>query len=279
MIYQYSYITESTFLPAVEWHFFKLRALPCENEFQRVRRSLLSIHPDCALRHNLDGQGNAVQWGCICEEHDAFRVVSEGEVVQERLYALHESPAPYYLAATQLTQWNEKMQQEARQIIASVQSAHSRDAQPVLTPCGDRRGPLSLAESLMHYVYNYLTYTPLHTTTATTALDVYQDPRGVCQDYAHLLIALCRSVGVHARYANGFIAGEGQTHAWVEVSDGQVWLPFDPTHDIIPQWGYVKIAHGRDASDCPTNRGRFYSWTSEQQSARVILRLTEGSHA
>lgn len=251
MIYQYSYVTESTFLPAVEWHFFKLRALPCENEFQHVLRSSLTIHPDCALCHNLDGLGNAVQWGCISEEHDTFRVVSEGEVVQERLYALHECPAPYYLAATPLTQWNEAIQHVAHD----------------LTAVKDRDFTVfSLAESLMHFVHSYLTYTPCHTTTGTTSLDVYQDPRGVCQDYAHLLIALCRSVGIYARYANGFIAGEGQTHAWVEVSDGQVWLPFDPTHDIVPQWGYVKIAHGRDAADCPTNRGRFYSWTSEHQS-------------
>ncbi len=267
MIYQYSYVTESTFLPAVEWHFFKLRALPCENEFQHVRHSTLTVQPQCELHHNLDGQGNAVQWGCISEDHDTFRIVSEGEVVQQRLYALHEAPAPYCLAATPLTQWSDDMQQVARQVVASVRdgSIHGEKSESDITV-------FALAEALMHQVYNYLTYIPCHTTTATTALDVYLDPRGVCQDFAHLLIALCRSVGIYARYANGFIAGEGQTHAWVEVSDGQVWLPFDPTHDVMPQWGYVKIAHGRDASDCPTNRGRFYSWTDETQS--VMCKLT-----
>jgi len=262
MVYQFSYITESVFVPEVEWHFFKLRALPCENEFQKVRQSRLTVTPACQVHCNLDGQGNAVQWGTISEDHGSFAVASEGEVEQTRIYALHEVPAPYYLAGTPLTQWNEDMQHVARNLTEAI-SSENHD-------CGGES--FVIAQTLMHFVYNYMTYLPGHTTTTTTAQDAYLDPCGVCQDYAHLLIALCRSVGIHARYANGFIAGEGQTHAWVEVSDGQVWLPFDPTHNLIPQWGYVKIAHGRDAGDCPTNRGRFYGWTSEQQT--VVCRLT-----
>ncbi|MDO4497959.1 MAG: transglutaminase family protein, partial [Bacteroidales bacterium] len=88
---------------------------------------------------------------------------------------------------------------------------------------------------------------------------------------AHLMIALCRAKGWYARYVNGFILGEGQTHAWVEVSDGNVWVPYDPTLDVIPDWGYVKIAHGRDANDCPTNRGRFLGFTTETMSVSVSL--------
>ena len=69
------------------------------------------------------------------------------------------------------------------------------------------------------------------------------------------------------------VIGEGETHAWVEVSNGKVWYAYDPTHDKIVRWDYIKIAHGRDADDCPTNRGRFYSWTNETMS--VICSLTK----
>lgn len=252
--YSYKYITESTFSPAVEWHFFKLRAIPCNNEFQRAEEARLEIFPSCQLCHSIDGQGNAVQWGSFDFPHDSFTVVSEGRILQRQPYAIHEHPAPYYLTATHLTECNEKMQRVARNRTQGVS------------------GPYEKARCLMHLVHYIIIYTPCHTTTSTTAQDVFADPRGVCQDYAHVMIAFCRSLGIHARYVNGFIAGEGQTHAWVEVSDGNVWLPFDPTHDTEPEWGYIKIAHGRDADDCPINRGRFYSWTNEQQTVTCSIK-------
>ena len=261
MTYEYSYSTESAFTPSVGWHFFKLRVIPCTNEFQQVSQKQLTLTPHCRVMHSIDGQGNAVQWGTLSEVHDKFCVQTQGAVTQIRLYAIHEVPAPYYLTPTRLTAWNEDLLHVARNIV-ETRGFDQQQQQHVF----------EIAADLMHFVHNYLTYSPGHTTISTTALDAYQDPQGVCQDYAHLLIALCRSLGIHARYANGLIAGEGQTHAWVEVSDGQVWLPFDPTHNLAPQWGYVKFAHGRDADDCPTNRGRFYCWTSEQQ--QVLCRLT-----
>lgn len=253
MVYSFRYLTQSTFQPAVEWHFFKLRVIPCNNEFQRVVESRLEVSPACTLGHSTDGQGNAMQWGSYEEAHDSFCVLAEGQVMQRQPYAIHEAPAPYYKTPTHLTAFTDKMRQV---VLRKTQGLTS---------------PFDVARCLMHLVHYRMAYTPCHTTTATTAQQVFADPRGVCQDYAHLLIAFCHSVGIHARYVNGLIEGEGQTHAWVEVSDGKVWLPFDPTHDVEPEWGYIKIAHGRDADDCPTNRGRFYSWTSEVQSVSTLI--------
>lgn len=110
---------------------------------------------------------------------------------------------------------------------------------------------------IMHRVYTHLTYTPNVTSMLTSAAEVWQDRRGVCQDYAHLMVALCRNEGMAARYVCGLMAGEGQTHAWVEVHDGQCWYAFDPTNDTAVASGYVKIAHGRDALDCPVSRGTY----------------------
>lgn len=118
----------------------------------------------------------------------------------------------------------------------------------------------------MHAVYCHLTYERFATHNGTTALEVFQNRKGVCQDYAHLMIAACRSCSIAARYVNGLVVGEGETHAWVEVHDGRSWLGFDPTHDHVISTGYIRLAHGRDVSDCPSNRGRFYGWTSEVMS-------------
>lgn len=253
MTYSFKYITQSAFTPSVEWHFLKLRALPCDNEFQYVQKSQIEVTPACELCQNLDGQGNAVQWGSYSTLHDSFSVMAQGVVIQRQPYAIHEVPAPYYLTPTRLTSFTEKMRSVA------------------LRKTQGQKDPFAIARTLMRLIHGNMVYTPCLTNTSTTAAEVFADPRGVCQDYAHLMIAFCRSVGVHARYVNGFIEGEGQTHAWVEVSDGKVWLPFDPTHNAEPEWGYIKVAHGRDADDCPNNRGRFYSWTCETQSVTVTM--------
>jgi len=253
MEYHYRYITEATFVPDVGWHFFKLRAIPCSNAFQQVRHPALTVCADteqgtiqlCSFRSNRDGFGNEVQWGAMSQYHSLFRFVSEGTVVQTNPYCLPETPAAYYCAASSLTQCTEEMRHFASQY--------------------DDVG------TLMHAVHDLLTYTPCSTTTATTAAEVWVSRRGVCQDYAHLMLALCRAKGWFARYVNGFIVGEGETHAWVEVSDGKAWYGYDPTLDTAIQWGYVKIAHGRDAADCPTNRGRFYGWTTESMMVQVSL--------
>ena len=254
MRYRYRYVTHSTFVPAVEWHFFKLRAIPCDNEFQHVVSSSLCIAPACHLCHSRDGQGNAVQWGAIGEGHEAFQVVTEGEVEQTQPYVLHEVPAGYYRVQTRLT---------------TISREKVKDLEPL--------PPFALATGLMHLVHHRIAYTPGHTTTRTTAAEVWDDGRGVCQDFAHVMLALCRHFGLPARYACGFIEGEGQTHAWVEVSDGQQWRGFDPTHDRTIEWGYVKLAHGRDADDCPVNRGRFYGCTHETMTVTAMLSPLESS--
>lgn len=243
--YLYSYKVRSTFVPNIDWHFFKLRAVPCSNAFQHVVTHRLEVMPSCCINSSTDGLGNNVQWGSYDYDHSSFLVVSEGVVRQECEYAIAERPEPYYLAETHLTTCDDDMK---------------LTAQTMKTPL-----------EIMHWVHNRVEYTPCSTTVSTTASEVFHNRKGVCQDFAHLMIALCRAAGYHARYVNGLIMGEGQTHAWVEVSDGNVWHAFDPTHDKEIRWDYVKIAHGRDANDCPTNRGRMYMWTSETMTVEAKL--------
>ena len=123
----------------------------------------------------------------------------------------------------------------------------------------------------MHAVHRSLAYERFVTDNTTTAQQALLLGKGVCQDFAHLMIAACRSAGLPARYANGLVLGEGETHAWVEVWHDGVWLAYDPTHDCRVDWDYVKLAHGRDVDDCPTNRGRFYGWTSELMTVNCKL--------
>lgn len=115
-------------------------------------------------------------------------------------------------------------------------------------------------------VHRSLVYEQHVTDTTTTAAEALRLGQGVCQDYAHFMITLCRLRGLKARYACGFYVGEtGETHAWVEVYDGQRWEAYDPTRGTRAETGYVKLAHGRDAADCPVSRG-VYRGTAEQKT-------------
>ena len=121
----------------------------------------------------------------------------------------------------------------------------------------------AVAARINAYVYEHMRYVPDATTVSTTAAQAYAGGVGVCQDYAHVMIALCRMCGVPARYVSGHLLGEGGTHAWVEViaepKDGPsapVW-GFDPTHRRETTLSYLFVAAGRDFADVTPTSGRF----------------------
>lgn len=124
-----------------------------------------------------------------------------------------------------------------------------------------------LADSLMHQVYAHMHYKPGSTHVGTTAAEAFEQASGVCQDYAHIMLALCRLAGLPARYVSGYLPGEGQMHAWVEVlcpippDSVFTWVPFDPTHNRRCDERYATVAVGRDYQDVAPTSG-YYSGTS-----------------
>jgi transglutaminase-like putative cysteine protease len=124
--------------------------------------------------------------------------------------------------------------------------------------------PLDLADRINSRVHDHLTYGWGATTVATTAAEAWSGAVGVCQDYAHCMLALCRLCGIPARYVSGHLLGEGGTHAWVEVlvphpQDPKALcaVPFDPTHARRAGLRYVTVAVGRDYADVPPTSGTF----------------------
>ncbi len=127
-------------------------------------------------------------------------------------------------------------------------------------------GGLDLAERACAWAHQSLTYEYGVTGVRTTAAAAVAGGRGVCQDYAHVMIALCRAAGLPARYVSGHLVGEGGSHAWVEVvvpapsaaAPGRaVAVAFDPTHDRRAGRGYLTVAVGRDYTDVAPTSGTF----------------------
>ncbi|MDQ1403479.1 MAG: hypothetical protein QOG03_1795 [Actinomycetota bacterium] len=118
--------------------------------------------------------------------------------------------------------------------------------------------------ALCRLVHGALQYEWGVTDVSTTAAEALQVGRGVCQDYAHVMLAGCRSLGVAARYVSGHLLGEGGSHAWVEVlhpdpSARGRWLVegWDPTHDARTGARHVTIAVGRDYADVAPMSGTY----------------------
>ncbi len=139
---------------------------------------------------------------------------------------------------------------------------------------------LDLAERIMNWVYQHFQYEHDVTGIRTTAVEALRLGRGVCQDYAHIMLVLCRLCGLPARYVSGHMLGEGGTHAWVEVlvpgeRDGTALaVPFDPTHDRRASLSYLTIATGRDYFDVAPTSGTYQAAYSGQLSGHKHVGLT-----
>ena len=123
---------------------------------------------------------------------------------------------------------------------------------------------LLLAEQVTQWVHSHLEYRRGVTGVETTAAEVLAIGGGVCQDYSHLMIAICRLLQLPALYVSGHQLGEGGTHAWVEVlvsaadgSDAAEGWPFDPTHGCRGDLTYVTVAVGRDYGDVAPTSGSY----------------------
>ena len=124
---------------------------------------------------------------------------------------------------------------------------------------------LAYAQALSAEIYGQFEYVPGATEISTPLTEFVSLKRGVCQDYAHLMLSVARAHGVPARYVSGYIYagddtgthGAGATHAWVELylPHAQRWKGFDPTNNILVGDRHVKIAVGRDYADVPPTKG------------------------
>jgi transglutaminase-like putative cysteine protease len=197
--------------------------------------------PSSATRTFLDRFGNVTIEVCVPRVDDVVEFVLDVEAGTD------ESRWPYdpvvdcgYLRPTRLT---------------SVEGCVAE-----LVPGG---GDLNVA-SLCERVYRSLEYEWGITGVSTSASEALAGGRGVCQDYAHIMLAVCRAAGVPARYVSGHLGGEGGSHAWVEVLRphpywGNRWVAqgWDPTHNRRANSDYLVVAVGRDYADVAPLSGTY----------------------
>ena len=146
-------------------------------------------------------------------------------------------------------------------------------------------GSYQLAESICRYINDSFIYEPGVTDVHSTSAVVMALGRGVCQDFAHIMLATCRYLEVPARYVSGYLFGgstpdgrDEASHAWCEVYCGKEkgWIGMDPTHStLLVDERYIKIGSGRDYDDVPPVRGTYKGNAEEKLTVAVRVSSME----
>lgn len=251
---------------------------PLQDAHQRLQAHTLEISPPPGdLREGRDAHGNACTWFSLDQSHASLEVVATSRLeVGARFESLQAAASPAWDALAQGLRYVSRspFDPAVEFVLPSPYVPRLpglRDwAAPSLAP---GRPVAEAALALMHRLHREFHYDSGSTQVDTPLAQAYEQRRGVCQDFAHLLIGALRMHGVPARYVSGYLltraapgepalVGADASHAWVQVyapgtpgvpADG--WLDLDPTNDLVPAASHVRLALGRDYGDVAPLRG------------------------
>lgn len=264
-IYRVRHTSRYAYAETVSRSMHQVRLTPRNSETQTVRDARLLIDPPArgaATRE--DYFGNAATTFTIDEAHVRLQVTAESLVsvsggagggldspsLAETLARLRARGSADALAAAEY---------QVESPLAPRGGRYARYAAASLRP---HRPLLEGAGALMETIYREFTYDPVATSVSTPVSEVLENRHGVCQDFAHLMIACLRSHGVPARYVSGYlvpgpgVTGAQASHAWVSVYCPDVgWVDFDPTNNVRPAGGHVTLSRGRDFEDVSPVKG------------------------
>ena len=244
--------------------------------WQQVEEQCVDIEPTPSWRRDgLDAFGNPVTWVAFHAPHDSLLIRSvmtiavephlpgdlknspPWEAVRDRLAYDATDPQPADLDAT-------------RFLFESPHVRIKHELADYAADCFPPGKPLLLCvQALMAKIFTEFTFDPEATTVSTPVLEVLENKRGVCQDFAHLMIACLRAMGLAARYVSGYLLtrpppgkprliGADASHAWVSVyvpGSEYGWVDFDPTNNLLPDTEHITLSFGRDFSDISPLRG------------------------
>jgi transglutaminase-like putative cysteine protease len=143
---------------------------------------------------------------------------------------------------------------------------------------------VEIANGCCAYIYQHFQYQKGITTVETTIDEILEHRSGVCQDFAHVLLQMLRTLGIPARYVSGYICpnksgmrGEGATHAWIEYYlPGYGWVGLDPTNNVFAGPYHVRLATGRHFGDCSPVKGTFKGLAHQNLSVFVSVGYEDG---
>lgn len=245
----FQFSCQLSFSEPVTDHAFLLRCLPRQTKAQEILSLNLQVMPEgVQLFSGRDSFGNRTLSGWAPEEHRDLSYQVSGVVRRDDIQEEADEVPPCYAYPSAMT----KSSPEMESYLQELQLTGS---------------PSQRAQAISAALHEDLAYVPGSTSIYTTAAEAFQQRRGVCQDFAHIFLALARLAEIPARYVCGLPVGEGATHAWAEIWQEGHWLGYDPTRNRLADEQYITLAVGRDYGDCPIERGVFHGTALQTQQA------------
>ena len=279
MRYEITYRSDYAYSAPVAGNHNRLRMRPFSAGTQRCEHFDVRVDPDAIHHDHEDLFGNSVVEILVPQPHQSMRIEVDALVA-----TTDPLPAPDANWADLRTDAYREMAGMYRYSVRPDDS--HKDLEELLELVrGDT--PASTVSLITTRLNERFAYKPGVTTVKSTVEDFVRLGAGVCQDFAHLGIALLRDHDIAARYVSGYYfttpdaagaSAEVETHAWVEAllpvsGDGDhVWHPIDPTNGIPAGEAHVKIGHGRWYRDVPPVEGSFTGGASSTVEAKVMMR-------
>jgi transglutaminase-like putative cysteine protease len=216
-----------------------LRLTPRQDSNQRTLDWQIFVKGNKHLQ--IDGHGNIGHWLTLEQPTQEILITVKGTIQTTKYFCFQETNqfAPFlYLTSTPLTHFNDEIRDFTQQKINNFKD-------------------LDALKALMNGIADRMQFESGSSHVHDTALQAFERQRGVCQDYAHLFVACCRSVGISARYVSGYFFtgddGHIASHAWADAwLESFGWVSCDATHRTFTNESYCRLAVGRDYLEaCP----------------------------
>jgi transglutaminase-like putative cysteine protease len=284
MYYSIRHLTKFLYKTQVSESIMETRMHPRSDSNQHCLTFSLSVSPRCRVFSYRDHQGNNIQHFDIPGDHNQLVIVAESVVEQQDLPSV-----PAFLSPDAWGALDEMI--NAGDYWEMLLPSQFCVETPALTLLAQQMGvtrrddPLMLVQELNQRLYAYFDYEPRSTRVDSPIDEAIVSGKGVCQDFAHTMIALLRHVRIPSRYVSGYLYRSREdhdrstpdaTHAWVDVLMPHLgWVGFDPTNNLIAHRRHIRTAVGRDYADVPPTHGVFRGDTDSELYVAVHVEASE----
>ncbi len=277
MIYSVRHITTFRYEPPVRESVMEVRLQPRSESNQRCLSFNLEIDPPAAIMLYRDFLGNTVHHFDIAGAHSKVKVEAQSVVEVLPTAELSDSGSWEDLDAIVTSEDHWEM------LLPSVYAWSTELLEGLANELRlERKGtPLQVLQEIQRGIHDNFSYVPNSTKVDSPIDDALRARQGVCQDFAHIMIALGRKLRIPCRYVSGYLyhahpgedrSADGASHAWVEALVPKLgWVAFDPTNDVVGGDRHIRVAIGRDYSDVPPTRGVYKGEAESELSVSVSV--------
>lgn len=261
--YSIKHITRYTYRAPVIDSANQIMLYPVEDHLQEVENHHLHISFNPQIELFEDFFGNRAGLFTIISPHNELNIVSEIKVVTHPVVYPEDSAPP-------ADQWSHlaliRDVYTYQDFLIKELFAKSNEVLDHVNQRSNRSTtPFQVAQDMSAFIYDHFEYKQGITSVETKLDEVWELQGGVCQDFAHMLLVMLRMAGIPSRYVSGYICpknkdlrGEGATHAWVDAYiPYHGWIGLDPTNNCIVSDRHVRLAVGRNFSDCTPVKGTY----------------------